>query len=248
MEEILASIRRIISEDHSDRTAAEAPAQAAPAEPLPAEEVQQPAQQYFEESVPESAPVEEAFEAAVEEPVQAAGPLIMGADGSRAERETSNPDEERLASIQTVFTGAPEDGPEDAFEADYSEEAAEPLFMAEEEAPVIEDQDVHLSEPQYHEPAVEPARPQVEQVAFANEVEDAVADELLSPSTQSRVTGMFGQLSQGAAVSESPEGQSLEGLVRDMLRPILHQWLDDNLPGIVERMVEREIKRVSRGN
>jgi cell pole-organizing protein PopZ len=35
--------------------------------------------------------------------------------------------------------------------------------------------------------------------------------------------------------------------VREMLRPMLKGWLDDNLPGLVERLVRAEIERVSRG-
>jgi len=38
---------------------------------------------------------------------------------------------------------------------------------------------------------------------------------------------------------------SLEGLVRDMLRPMLAAWLDANLPGMVERMVRDEITRIA---
>ena len=37
------------------------------------------------------------------------------------------------------------------------------------------------------------------------------------------------------------------GLVREMLRPMLKTWLDDNLPAIVERLVSSEIERVARG-
>ncbi len=37
------------------------------------------------------------------------------------------------------------------------------------------------------------------------------------------------------------------GLTREMLRPMLKSWLDDNLPGIVERLVSAEIERVARG-
>jgi cell pole-organizing protein PopZ len=37
------------------------------------------------------------------------------------------------------------------------------------------------------------------------------------------------------------------GLTREMLRPMLKTWLDDNLPGIVERLVSAEIERVTRG-
>ena len=38
---------------------------------------------------------------------------------------------------------------------------------------------------------------------------------------------------------------SLEGMVREMLRPMMAQWLDANLPGIVERMVKAEISRIA---
>jgi cell pole-organizing protein PopZ len=39
---------------------------------------------------------------------------------------------------------------------------------------------------------------------------------------------------------------SLEGLTRDLLRPMLKDWLDSNLPPIVEAMVEREIMRITK--
>ena len=42
-------------------------------------------------------------------------------------------------------------------------------------------------------------------------------------------------------------GRTIEDLVKDMLRPMLKNWLDDNLPGLVERLVRAEIERVSRG-
>jgi cell pole-organizing protein PopZ len=35
--------------------------------------------------------------------------------------------------------------------------------------------------------------------------------------------------------------------VVEMLRPMLHDWLEDNLPSLVERLVSEEIQRVSRG-
>ena len=38
---------------------------------------------------------------------------------------------------------------------------------------------------------------------------------------------------------------SLEGLVREMLRPMLAEWLDENLPGMVEKMVQAEIARIA---
>jgi cell pole-organizing protein PopZ len=41
--------------------------------------------------------------------------------------------------------------------------------------------------------------------------------------------------------------RTLDDLVKDMLRPMLKAWLDDNLPSLVERLVRAEIERVSRG-
>jgi hypothetical protein len=38
---------------------------------------------------------------------------------------------------------------------------------------------------------------------------------------------------------------SLEGMVREMLRPMLAEWLDNNLPGMVEQMVQTEIARIA---
>jgi cell pole-organizing protein PopZ len=40
-------------------------------------------------------------------------------------------------------------------------------------------------------------------------------------------------------------GNTLEGLVREMLKPMLRAWLDENLPRIVEDMVEREVARIA---
>nr|WP_242390393.1 DUF2497 domain-containing protein [Polymorphum gilvum] len=40
--------------------------------------------------------------------------------------------------------------------------------------------------------------------------------------------------------------RTLEDLVKDMLRPMLKAWLDQNLPGMVERLVRQEIERVTR--
>lgn len=41
------------------------------------------------------------------------------------------------------------------------------------------------------------------------------------------------------------DGNPIEALVRDMLRPMLKEWLDENLPGIVEQLVTREIARIT---
>jgi cell pole-organizing protein PopZ len=42
-------------------------------------------------------------------------------------------------------------------------------------------------------------------------------------------------------------GRTLEDVVRELLRPMLQQWLDESLPGIVQRAVDAEVSRISRG-
>jgi cell pole-organizing protein PopZ len=58
------------------------------------------------------------------------------------------------------------------------------------------------------------------------------------------VDSAFNALAQTVLVHNA---RTLEDLVREMLRPMLKVWLDDNLPGMVERLVRAEIERVSRG-
>ena len=48
-----------------------------------------------------------------------------------------------------------------------------------------------------------------------------------------------------ASAPPVPQANPLEELVREMLRPILKQWLDDHLPGIVDEHVKREIHRIT---
>jgi cell pole-organizing protein PopZ len=67
---------------------------------------------------------------------------------------------------------------------------------------------------------------------------------LLSHHAQAAVTSAFGNLAHTVLAQNA---RTLDDLVRDMLRPMLKGWLDDNLPTIVERMVRAEIERVSRG-
>ena len=67
---------------------------------------------------------------------------------------------------------------------------------------------------------------------------------LISPATTAAVDSAFNSLARTVLVQN---GRTLEDLVKEMLRPLLKSWLDDNLPGLVERLVRAEIERVSRG-
>jgi uncharacterized protein len=73
----------------------------------------------------------------------------------------------------------------------------------------------------------------------------AVADEaLLSARADASVSEAFTRL--GATMAKSSP-KTMEDIVKEMLRPMLKAWLDDNLPPLVERLVEAEIERVARG-
>lgn len=67
---------------------------------------------------------------------------------------------------------------------------------------------------------------------------------LMSSSTSAAVDQAFNALAQTVLVQNA---RTLEDLVKEMMRPMLKAWLDDNLPGLVERVVRAEIERVSRG-
>jgi cell pole-organizing protein PopZ len=65
-----------------------------------------------------------------------------------------------------------------------------------------------------------------------------------SPETDAAVATSLNALSTTLAMHSS---EMIEGLMREMLRPMLKNWLDDNLPSLVERLVRAEIQRVARG-
>ena len=93
-----------------------------------------------------------------------------------------------------------------------------------------------------------PPRPQAS-VAQAAPMPDPtlsrdMAEQLLEPATQAAVRSSITKLN-GLGIANP--GATLESLMRDMLRPMLKEWLDENLPSVVERMVEKEIARISRG-
>jgi uncharacterized protein len=67
---------------------------------------------------------------------------------------------------------------------------------------------------------------------------------LMSSATSAAVDSAFNTLAHTVLVQNA---RTLEDLVKEMLQPLLKSWLDDNLPGLVERLVRAEIERVSRG-
>lgn len=91
-----------------------------------------------------------------------------------------------------------------------------------------------------------PTPPRAGSAASAGPSPDPVAT-LLSDQTAQATRGALDALSRLMVKPEPGNDGTLEGLVRDMLRPMLREWLDANLPSMVENLVAREIAKITRG-
>jgi uncharacterized protein len=106
-----------------------------------------------------------------------------------------------------------------------------------------------LSKPVQPEPAPPPVRPALPEPVAPPPALKSVSqleERILSQETGAIVGQAIQSLARQAAAPVVP-GRSMEEVVVDALRPVLRTWLDDHLPGIVERLVKAEIERVTRG-
>jgi cell pole-organizing protein PopZ len=164
--------------------------------------------------------------------------------------------EEILASIRRIISeddapaeAAPAPEPEAAPVAEEPEVEDDVLELTdpiEPPAPVesMGDIDVYSPEP---EPEPEPALPPPvfeapSQPAFSRE---EVAENLVGDHASTLAASAFGSLS--SALLMPKDGRTLEDVVRELLKPLLKEWLDQNLPRIVETKVEEEVHRIARG-
>lgn len=81
----------------------------------------------------------------------------------------------------------------------------------------------------------------------AHAPQPAHADPILSPTTAEATRGRLEALSRMVIKPDVQGSDTLEGMVREMVRPMLREWLDANLPRMVEEMVQREISRIAAG-
>jgi len=106
------------------------------------------------------------------------------------------------------------------------------------------EQDFVEAAPTRSEPeAFEPAPIIVPEPVLKNAAAAPSAEALLSSEAGASVSGAFALLSESVKPAQP---QSVEDLMKEMLRPMLKSWLDDNLPPLVERLVREEIERVAR--
>ncbi|MER8913421.1 PopZ family protein [Mesorhizobium sp. M0761] len=92
------------------------------------------------------------------------------------------------------------------------------------------------------EPAFEPHPSRSEHARPADTT--PVRPAIVSEHTGRQVAAAFGELSDAFA---SRSKKTFDEMAEEMLRPMLQDWLDNNLPTLVERLVREEIERVARG-
>jgi uncharacterized protein len=207
MEEILASIRRIISDDEARDATKSVVAEA----PRTASNV---AHLFAEPPTAVSAPAPAVAANVVELPVE-----------PRAPAETVIDEEAFAAALKVdaedILTGF------DLNDTDEDEVVAE--------APAAVPT----------EPTIEAQKPERRSSPMMRNTPPAEVRKptLLSPSTDAVVADAFGDLADTIFGNKT---RTIETVVEDMLRPMLANWLDENLPPMVERMVREEIERVSR--
>jgi uncharacterized protein len=214
MEEILASIRRIIADDDAGKPA-KAPETAAPPKPPAAAAPSRP--------MPPATPAKSATS-----PPPAAKPTAMPAAPAVANSQDA------IDAMLAELDGPPNAAPKPA--------ATQPGVPAADVLDLTE----AMAEPT-PSPGPVPTFRTIDgtsDVVFSTKPEPPPDRALISNETIAAVDSAFNTLAHTVI---GQNARTLEDLVREMLRPMLKSWLDDNLPSMVERIVRAEIERVSRG-
>lgn len=187
------------------------------------------------------------------------------AEQNKTEEEPSI--EEILASIRQIISDddeeakpaeaapAPEPEPEPAVEEEivsFPEEEEDILELNQPvEDPVPEPMEVDLMDHEEEAPAPAPEPPPApapkprEPDAVLPPMEDFEDEALFTRNVESTAYSAISGLAAKAAV-ERHGGRTIEDVVRDELRPMLRQWLDKNLPPLIERLVQDELERVTK--
>ena len=74
---------------------------------------------------------------------------------------------------------------------------------------------------------------------------EPASDTILSKPTSAAAAGSLARLAGSLRIADTA-GQTVEGVVRELLKPMLKEWLDQNLAAIVEARVEAELERIAR--
>jgi hypothetical protein len=227
MEEILASIRRIISEDGDGAEGGDAAAAPKPEEAPAAEAGPPPDEALAAGLAPPAAPP----------PAAPKRPLIADVDAPEIEAEDES--DVLLLTEEAVDEVPPPPAMRES-----------PLAFDEDEPPPEPPRE---PEPLTFEPEPEPELEPVAEPPHAATLDTAsLVDRLISDRAAAASLAAMSELVSRSHrepnIESLPMGnasQTLEELTRELLRPILKAWLDENLPQIVERIVREEIGRLA---
>ena len=209
MEEILASIRRIIEDGN--------PPEADGPKPAAAGEVKEFAREFGQDAIAESLQHAGAMTPfGVENDETAGSPAIEAA----LHREAAAPADFEIPSVNQEIRQIGDDD------------------MAALERVELHKDDADILTPAYDQ--IE--SPQPEEKRFAETPFERQLRPILSDMAGRQVTAAFSDLTMAI---EKERQQSLAEIAEDMIRPMLQEWLDNNLPTMVERLVREEIERVS---
>ena len=246
MEEILASIRKIISDEGEGTTPAQRPV--------------------TKQAEPEFVAEEEFEDLSLDDVIEHSGgePEALAEPADTFETETSTDD--LLGDIdETMFEdlSEPQAAPAEAaaeevddFDLDVSgfeepavSEEVEEIALAGGDDDWDEDWDQDIPATDTVEPAAAPI--QEEPAMLRGKIESTAAAEVESGLTDERIAGAAASALGKLMVKQSQEAgtenpNTLEGLMKELLRPMIKEWLDANLPSIVERKVEEEVQRIAR--
>jgi len=214
MEEILSSIRRIISDDNDETSSDEEVKAGEPEDEIPA--------------------VEAAAEPEVETKVEVVEDVPPAA-------EEDDDDIFELTNVVEIDDPIPEETPvlEELDMADFGVELAD---SGADIADDIEFVSVETDESEILElPEPEPEP----ELIIKTPIETKVADRLVSDGVGVAAAASFGDLAN-TLLSRGNNATTVEELVQEMLRPLLRNWLDANLPNLVEKLVSEEIERIAR--
>ncbi|MEM8695303.1 MAG: DUF2497 domain-containing protein [Pseudomonadota bacterium] len=143
--------------------------------------------------------------------------------------------EEILASIKKIIA---EDGDTAVSESDA---------RSRRKRPVIETTEPPLSEEIASEDAASDEVLELTDPVAPETGSDPIVSDEASKASEAAFAALTAITRSPATDGDSGEAHPLEGLVREMLRPMLKEWLDENLPPLVEEMVAREIARIAAG-
>jgi cell pole-organizing protein PopZ len=264
MEEILASIRRIIEDSDTGRKQPEDAAELRQdAEPVEADQPEAEVTMFRSEfhAVPETkkpftlADVQarmaaeqrnsEQRETPAYEPASLRPTLALADTDASAGEETLTAN----APVATGANGAAEGS--DAIVADWRRDIAAAGHPVEVSSPVQTETSVRL-EPEFEsdieifeeELTTRSALPVASEANPAAGEEPKARTAIVSEHTGRQVAAAFGELSEAFATRSK---KTFDDMAEQMLRPMLQDWLDNNLPTLVERLVREEIERVARG-